>query len=192
MGEPWTSNCQHRLDRYSFACRFNGLPNQQLVALTAAQLLREATAKMTGEKSDMKLREAEQTATITCLKAELKVAQGDAARAQKDATRSASAAADALAAKATLESDLAAARAATDAAGAEVSRLEGVVGSLQRDLLAAQATSQKAAGEVSVHLGKLKAAEGRCQQLQEQLAQQVRLRVCNTKCATHTITNPIS
>lgn len=162
------------MQRFRFRGLLKPLIDRRDFALTASQLLREATAKMTGEKSDMKLREAEQTATITCLKAELKVAQDDAARAQKDATRSASAAADALAAKAAFESDLAAARAAADAAGAEVSRLEGVVGGLQRDLSTAQAASQKAAGEVSAHQGKLKAAEGRCQQLQEQLAQQVR------------------
>lgn len=148
--------------------------------LAAVQLLREATAKMTGEKAEMKLREAEQSATITCLNAELKVAKDDVQRAQKDASRAATA--GAAAAKLAVEADLAAVRAAADAAGAEVLRLEGVVDGLQKDLLAAQAASQKAAGEVSVHLGKLKAAEGRCQQLQDSLAQQVRIAL---SCAHH-------
>jgi chromosome segregation ATPase len=128
---------------------------------------------MMGEKSELKLREAEKSAAITCLRAELKVAQEDLARCQKEASRAATAAADALAAKAAVEADLAAAKAVGDAAGAEVARLEGVVEGLQRDLLAAQAASQKAAGEVAAQQGKLRAAEGRCQQLQEEVAQQV-------------------
>jgi chromosome segregation ATPase len=149
--------------------------------VAAVQLLREATAKMTGEKSEMRLREAEQSAAITCLNAELKVAKDDLQRAKKDASRAATAAADAVAAKLAAEADLAAVRAAAEAAGVEVSRLEGVVDGLQTDLLAAQAASQKATGEMSVHLGKLKAAEGRCQQLQDNLAQQVGM----VSCAQH-------
>jgi hypothetical protein len=93
-------------------------------------------------------------------------------------SRTATAAADAAATKLAVEADVAALRASADAAGAEVLRLESVVDGLQKDLLAAQAASQKAAGEVSVHLGKLKAAEGRCQQLQDNLAQQVRMVSC--------------
>jgi chromosome segregation ATPase len=148
------------------------------------QLLREATAKMTGEKSEMKLRAAEQSAAITCLNAELKVAKDDLQRAQKDTSRAATAAADAAAAKLAVEADLAAVRAVADAAGADVLRLEDVLGGLQKDLLAAQAASQKASGEVSVHLGNLKAAEGRCQQLQDSLAQQVGMVSCAQHCTS--------
>jgi DNA-binding PucR family transcriptional regulator len=138
------------------------------------QLLREATAKMTAEKSDMRLHEAEQTAAITCLKAELKVAQSDLQRAQKDTCRAAAAAA---AAKSAGEAELMSVRdradAAAAAAAAEVSRLEGVVEGLQQELQAARGAAEEAAGEVSAHLDKLAVAEARCGVLEDNAKQQV-------------------
>lgn len=130
---------------------------------------------MTAEKSEMRLQEAEQSAAITCLRAELKVAQSDLQRAQSDASRAAAAAA---AAKSAADAELAAVRDKADASAAEVSRLSGVVDGLQQQLQAAHAAAEKAAGEVSAHLATLAGAEARCQRLEDDTAQQVRAFPC--------------
>lgn len=139
------------------------------LVLRRMQLLREATAKMTAEKSDMRLQAAEQTAAVTCLKAELKVAQSDLQRAQKDACRAAAAA---TAAKSAGEAELRSVRDRADAAAAaaavEVSRLEGLVEGLQQELQAAHAAAEEAAGEVAV-------AEARSRELENSAEQQVRV-----------------
>lgn len=165
------------------------------VSLSAAQwrmvqLLREATAKMTSEKAQLQLREAEQAAAITCLKADLQVAQQAAQRAQQDAARSATAAASqAAVVKSAADADLAMARSAAAAAAAEVSKLEGVVRGLQQQLQAAKATAEKSAADVAAHSDSLQTAEGRCQQLQDALAQQVRRNApqCIIRCSQRTV-----